>query len=508
MSSVTFNDNTVVAYNNNTVLCASGRYYESFADAICTFKGTDIIFSGHSFITFINNTAERGGAVTVVVFSESSVIMQQYSTVIFNDNISLYSSGGAFVCSNNNNVTIKGNSNVTFNSNKANQNGGAVHLYNTSQIIFKENSISKFINNSARSNGGALFSMQASKIIIGGYSEVTFDSNTANNGGTFYFTNSTITFNETSMISFFNNKATQNGGVGYLRLNSKVLFEGNTGVRFENNWALYRGAVLSQDMSNIILSGESNLSFVNNEAKQNEDAGHFYSHCNFTVKENVRILFTHNKVLHGGAVCINDKAKLVFKENSIALFYINFAIVGRGAIKVLNNSSITLEDFIHINLTRNTVQYGGAIFLDTTAVMVINGDQKCLDFKSNFAKFSGNSVYQDLAGSCNSSYLNNRIVGISNDLIATLPNPLKFYDPAICIDNYNDTQCNSYYVQNIMLGSKIILPACILDYYNNQIIGSTQFLVHSEMNSTYFTFRRKQILISCNTFQGISMMSN
>ena len=504
-SSVTFNDNAEVTYNNNAVLCVTSRYFEPFAGAICTFKGTDIIFSGHSFITFINNTAERGGAVA---FSESNVIMQQYSTIIFNKNAALYSSGGAFVCSNHSNVTIKGNSNLTFNRNKANQNGGAIHSYNICHIIFKENSISKFVNNSARSNGGAIFSIQPSKIFIEGNSEVIFDSNTADNGGTFYFTNSTITFNETSMISFFNNKAIQSGGVGYFRLNSKVLCEGNTAVRFENNRALYGGAILAKDQSNIILTGNSNVSFVNNEATQNGGAGYFYSHCNFIVKENSWVSFTNNKALHGGAVCIDDEVKLIFKENPTAMFYINSVTVGGGAINVLNNSSIILKDFININFTKNTAQYGGAIFLDTTAVMVKNHDLKCIDFQSNFAKFSGDSVYQDVTGSCNISCLNNRIYGISNDLIATPPNVLKFYDPAICIDNDSDTQCNTYYVQNVMLGSEIILPACVLDYYSNQIIDSTQFLVHSEMHSNYFTNGPNEILISCDKFQGISIMSN
>ena len=504
-SSVTFNDNTEVAYNNNTVSCASSRHYEPFAGAICTFKGTDIIFSGHSFIRFINNTAERGGAAA---FSESSVIIQQYSTVIFNNNIALYSSGGALVCSNNSNVTIKGNSNVTFNSNKANQNGGAIHSYNTCQIKFKENSTSKFVNNSARSNGGATYSMQASKIIIEGNSAVTFDSNTADNGGTFYFNNSTIIFNETSMISFFNNRAIQSGGVGYFNLNSKVLFEETTTVRFENNMALYGGAILAKDHSNIILTGNSNISFVNNKATQYGGAGYFYYHCNFIVKENARLLFTNNKALHGGALCIDDKVKLIIKENSTLLFYINLATVGGGAVEVLNNSSITLEDVININFTKNTAQYGGALFLDTNAVTVNNVDQKCVDFRSNLAKFSGDSVYQDVAGSCDSSCINNRIYGISNDLIATPPNVLKFYDPAICIDNDNDTQCNSYYVQNIMLGSEIIIPACVLDHYGNKIIDSTKFIVLSDVHSNYFTTGPNQILISCDTFQGISIMSN
>ena len=59
-----------------------------------------------------------------------------------------------------------------------------------------------------------------------------------------------------------------------------------------------------------------------------------------------------------------------------------------------------------------------------------------------------------------------------------------------------------------MLGSEIILPACVLDYYSNQINDSTQFLVNTDMHSKYFTNRPNEILISCDTFQGISIMSN
>ena len=92
------------------------------------------------------------------------------------------------------------------------------------------------------------------------------------------------------------------------------------------------------------------------------------------MKENARLSFTNNKALHGGAVCINDKVKLVIKQNSTVLFYFNFATLGGGAIKVLNNSSIALKYFINVNFTQNTAQYGGAIFLDTTAVMINSSD--------------------------------------------------------------------------------------------------------------------------------------
>ena len=150
------------------------------------------------------------------------------------------------------------------------------------------------------------------------------------------------------MISFFNNKAIQNGGVGQFKLNSKVLFEGITIVIFENNSALFGGAVLANDHTNITIIGYSSISFVNNEATHSGGAGYFYSDCNFIVKENAQLSFTHNKALHGGALCINDKVKLALKENSIVLFYINYATIDGGAIKVLSNSSITLENFINI----------------------------------------------------------------------------------------------------------------------------------------------------------------
>ena len=58
-----------------------------------------------------------------------------------------------------------------------------------------------------------------------------------------------------------------------------------------------------------------------------------------------------------------------------------------------------------------------------------------------------------------------------------------------------------------MLGTEIVIPACVLDYYD-QPIDSVQFLIQSEMHSSYFISGPKQTLISCDTFKGISIMSN
>ena len=102
-----------------------------------------------------------------------------------------------------------------------------------------------------------------------------------------------------------------------------------------------------------------------------------------------------------------------------------------------------------MKFTNNNAQYGGAIFLDTTAVMVNSSYKNCIKFNNNIAKVSGDSIYQDTATFCNTSCLNDKLLGVSSELVDTPPSELKFYAPAICINNDNDTQCNSYYVQNI-----------------------------------------------------------
>ena len=442
-SSIIYKGNTMVSYNTNKILCTLTSVA---ASAMCSFQGTVVKFSGHSSVTYTNNTAGGGGAVVV---SDSKVIIEEYSTVTFNNNIAQYSSGGAFTCYNNSNVTIKGNSNVTFSGNKASQNGGAIYSYDTCKITFKDNSTSTFISNTARNNGGALLTNQYSEIVSEGSSRVTFDDNTADYGGASHCTNSTITFKETSTVSFHGNKARQDSGAIY-----------------------------------------SN------------------SHCILILEENAKAIFNDNKAINGGAVGITMKSKCIFRDNSTLFFYNNLATDGGGAIKVFNDSNITLQNTITIRFTNNSAQYGGAIFLDKTAVMVNNSNKNRITFENNFARILGESVYQYVADLHNSSWLNKRIIGVSNKLVATPPNELKFNDPAVCIQyNDNDTQCNTYYIQNVMLGIEIAIPVCVFDYYT-QSVDSIQFLVQSVTKLNYSIKGPKHVVMSCDTFKGISIIGN
>ena len=326
-----------------------------------------------------------------------------------------------------------------------------------------------------------------------------------------YSIKSKILLKGNSILTLTHNRATSNGGAFHFDYNSDVVFSQFTSITFDHNSALYGGAVSANGHSDITVTENSVLSFVNNVALQTRGAGYFSSYCNIIMKGVSVVTFDSNRVLQGGAVCFSNKTNLLSKENSTISFYNNFATVGGGAANIINNSAFTLKDNIAINFTSNKAQYGGSILLDVSAVM-IDYNNNSITFINNDARISGNSIYQDVAAVdhdlCNRSCLTDRVVGVSAEFIATPPNELKFYDPAVCIDDDNDTQCNKYYVQNIMPGSDIVISACVLDYYNHSV-ESTPFLVQSEVNPNYLVSGPEQVLIGCNgAFQGISILSN
>ena len=538
-SMITFKDQSTVIFNNNTayecgVLTSSRVGYQvnmSLA-RILTLKQNVVIFSGYSVTTFINNKAARDGTV---VFSGSNVSIKNHSVIIFKRNIAQTSSGGAFACYNNSDVTIGDFSELTFNSNTADQSGGGIHSYNMCNITFKDNSTSKLIKNKAGNKGGAIVSSQPSTITFKGNSIVVFNSNMADIGGALYITNSVIIFKESAKILFYNNTARHTGGVGYFCFDSNLLIRGGAIVTFDSNMAknagalyltssnmllegystttlanntalLNGGAIVANDHSNITLTSNSVVLFTNNDATQSGGAVFVSSYCILILTEHTMVTINHNKALHGGAIYASNNAKLIFKSSATVFFHYNIANGNGAAVKVLNSSSILLKDHVTIRFTNNIAQYGGAIFLDATAVMV-NDSKNPVDFRDNIATIFGNLVYQETNELCNRSCLNIRISGMSIEYITTRPNELKFNDPAICIDKDNGSQCNNYYIQNIMLGREIVISACVLDYYD-QPVDLAQFLVQSEINPKYLISGPKNVLIACDAFQGISIIGS
>ena len=414
VSSISFDDNVKVTYKDNKNLCTSDSCYETSTSGICSFQRTEVKFSGHSLVTFISNIGGEGGAA---VFSDSIVSIEDYSTVIFYNNMAQYSSGGAFSCYNNSVITIAGNSNVTFNNNKASQNGGAIHSYNMCRITFKDNSTSIFVTNTARTNGGAVLNGQLSTITFMEHSAVCFDHNTADNGGVFYCINSTITCTHTSAISFSNNKAKQMAGVGYLNLTSKILFEGtaiidfhsnmaeesagvlfsvrstiqfkgNSNITFRFNRALNGGAISANDHSDITIRENSILSFVSNEAFQNGGTFYVSNFTSTTINESSSVSFHDNRARENGGVLHSINSILILKGNSVLTLTNNEAMLNGGAMCLADNSDVSFSEFTNITFYNNRAIYGGAILAIEHSTIKSTGNSK-LSFLNNRASKGG-----------------------------------------------------------------------------------------------------------------------
>ena len=147
----------------------------------------------------------------------------------------------------------------------------------------------------------------------------------------------------------------------------------------------------------------------------------------------------------------------------------------------------------------------------------VNNEKFCkLNISTSKIKFagnralSGNSAYLDIPTTCDEDCLNKSIVGVSKETlkhgplfknIYTPPRKLMLYDPAVCIDNDNRTDCGSYFVNNIMLGQEIIIDACVLDYYD-QAADETQYMVDFS-NENHKINGSNSVLISCTKLQEI-----
>ena len=532
-SSVTFEQSSAVTFSNNKA--SSGTIYSTRSYVIfketcqVTFNGNSttqrgsaissynshIIFTGNSAVTFSNNVVSsndkdlwcHGG--TIFSGTNGSIAFEENTSVVFNYNIANF---GAAIhsfrfCS----ITFMGKAKVAFRNNIAQYCGALTSvlssiIFNDNiEVTFNSNTVSYTLTNSPAA--AAICTALQTDVMFAGYSLVKFANNRGGGGGATVFSESNVVIEGYSTVIFNNNIAQYSFGAALTCYdNTYITFRGNSNISFiSNEGSQDGGAVYSYSICKITTTDNSTLIFLNNTARNNGGAIFASDHSSITLTGNLMLLFINNKASHGGAVCINKKSKLMFEETSTTMFNKSSAVASGGALKVLSNSSVTLNNHVTVQLNDNSADYGGAIFLDTTAVMVNSSDD--VIFTNNLAKILGSSVYLDIPELCNSTCINDKVVGISKELIATPPNELKFYDPAICIDDDNDTQCNSYYVQDIMLGREIVIFACVLDYYS-QRIDSAQFLIHSEMNPRYFISGPKHVVISCDTFKGITIMAN
>ncbi|XP_065914541.1 probable outer membrane protein pmp20 [Dysidea avara] len=514
-SEVTFYGNTTVAYNGNNASENGG--------AVNSYKNGNVTLDGNSKVTFGSNKAKYGGAVFSRLYSE--VRFSRISKVTFSDNgakhgAAVYSyshcqlsfhgntsvmynrnyaseNGGAVSSFVNCNITFNGNSKVTFSDNRAN-NGGAVYSRDYSQISFNENTSVTYKINEAIVRGGVVYSHEKCSVLFHDNSTVTFINNSATNGSALYSeTYSDVSFDGTSKVTFHENKAVF-GGAMFCGSYSEVSFDGNT---VEDDRASAHGG--AHHTRNVTSAGHSSVKFVNNEAKTG-GAMYCKEYSLLLFEDNAKVEFISNIAEDGGAVSL-QQSSINFATGSSATFDHNSARRSGGAIHLVDNFIMMFESKSFVIFNQNTATlHGGAIFgeLKQTNKSKILSNTTGVEFSSNTA-LVGDDVYVHIQASCDEMCLNNSIVGL-NVTHNNPPRHLALYNPATCITTTNTTNnCNTYFVDNIMLGQNIKINACVLSFHDQPARG-VDFVVSGE-NHNHNLGGTQFVPIACNLFEGVSV---
>ena len=520
-SSIVLEENSQVWFNHNTVTEHGGTLYIEAHSYIIT-KGT-------SNLTICNSKATNGGA-SYLVYSSRMTIAEN-STITFLNNEALEDGGGVY-SKFNSNIMFKGNSTVTTTSNRATR-GGAIYSIRDSNIQFDNNSTVIFNINNATQSGGCIHSERSSTIQFKGTCRVTFNNSVVFNGVggaifsrdnssidfiscniTFYknivyngkggaicCTNSYARFEGTSNVEFCSNKATY-GGAADFNMNSRLRFENKAVVTFNNNSATMQGGALDfYDNSSGIFEMNSKLVVRDNSALQNGGAFYLARLCYIEFKEFINAHFNNNNAVRGGAIFLMASDS-IFKNYSTIMFKNNMASQDGGAIYIADDSQVRLTEGSNVTFYHNRASdYGGAIFSKMVNSKITFGTHINDSFLYNSAGTTGSSVYISLPRRCNSTCLTGNILGMNTDdiqkYITTSPNEIQLNNSEVqCIDPVNDTECDLYYIKNIMLGQKILVNACMYDYYDHSVYVA-RFLISSSKNQGYY-LDSNNTLITCN----------
>ena len=535
----------IYSYNNSYIILDKNSHVW-FNHSIAKFGGTlyiekhsYIITKGVSALMISNSEATNGGASYLIhsshiTFTENSTIMLLTSKA--------EEDGGGIYLNFNSSIMFKGNSIITITNNKATQ-GGAIYSTRGSNIDFDNNSTAIFNRNEATVNGGCIFTKQ-SHTQFRGTCRAIFNISVVFNGagGAFCADNSSISF-ISGNVTFYKN-AVYNGVGGAICCNKSIaIFEGTSDVRFDGNRATYGGAA-NFDLSSLIIRNNTVVTFsrnlatmsgaVNfndnsngtfemnstivlreNSALQNGGAFYLASRCYIEFKGFVNVQFDNNNAIRGGAI-FSIVSEIKFKNCSIVMFKNNAASQDGGAIYVSDESHLTFVEGSNVTFYHNRASdYGGAIYSEMGNGNITFADSSNVTFLNNSAETTGSSVYMSLPRFCNSTCLTESVMVITKSMkdlerfIFTSPNKIKLYNSRLqCIDFGSDTECGEYYIKNIMLGQKILLDACMYDYYNHSVDVARFSLSGTTDNQGYY-LESNNILITCNrTLELASIYGN
>ena len=331
------------------------------------------------------------------------------SEKIFIQNSKFYNNRGTCICLSNQNLHVKGN--LHFENNFA-ENGASMFIDQHSTITFGNTSNVTFSNNTADISGGAIYLNNWSNVIFENYSRVNFSDNEAmKSGGSIYLrNNSSITVREDSKVQFDSNNA-EMGGTLYITNNSFVRTEGSSLFIISNSKASYGGAIYCTHNCYISIAKRSTVTFLSNEVEEYGSCIYFDVHSHVTFEGNTNITINHNKAKQGGTMYLCHNSHITLSEHTTIQFDGNAAESG-GALHVEKNSSILVKGNSMLTINNSEAKQGGAIYLTKNSKMITTENSN-IAFVNNEAEADGGCVYSDL---------NSRISFEGNSTIAITDN--------------------------------------------------------------------------------------
>lgn len=388
-------DQSTVSIYHSTITSSTARKVDG---------GAWLIENGQALlqeVNFINNSANRGGALSS---SYSSLLL---NSTTFKQNAA-NNDGGAIYASK---CELNSFESLFISCNRANI--GVVYLLGSvtnvyGQITFTDNSGSYLLSNSiAVFKGHAVF-QNSSELIK------SHDIKEIREGGAITLFKSDISFNNTIIMAY---NFAENGGALHAT-ESKVYING--GMAIAHNSANDTGGGVYLDMSELHCKGNSSLQLTRNIAPTKGGGVHAISSTinvigNFSYNESVSIeatysgsllYFIENIAEEGGRLCLEMNSKLYilkfmpyYEPFSIVHFTDNSANYG-GAIYVSDDSNLGI-----CNPNYNSHYKAKECFFQILAIYNLKfGDERVnsqnIFFSQNYADISGSTLYGGLIDRC------------------------------------------------------------------------------------------------------------
>ena len=197
-------------------------------------------------------------------------------------------------------------------------------------------------------------------------------------------------------------------------------------------------------------------------------------------------IFDGNVAQNGPAVYLEMNSKVLFTNNSAVYFSNNIAGRFGGAIYYDITQS---SDTCYRNVSALTVENNASVV-----------------FKNNQARAAGDSIFFSISQFCNGTLqYDDQSLNFGQSTVVMSPNRLRLYHPAQLV---NSSDLSTYYINDIMLGQDIIIPACTVDL-NEMPLWSVQFTLRlvGKNEQKYFIQGSDTISVDCRTSQGINNLA-